>query len=264
MSIDDERELYRRYADAVPQREREIWADRGTEVLAWARDNGPSWIWNFVNRRLEASLDGSASDALVSSSLRTVFDHVGHGLLMVSANLRILHANRAMAEMLAAQVPFLSETEQLNAGPRWARGAVDEVRDLLQDAQGGARVRHLRLEPGLDRLPGVRRFFVRVDRLETDEDRDGRRPLPIALMQVWAETGQKGPDPAALIAWFDLTQAEARLASAFASGSTLAEYSASEGVSMNTIRTQFAHLREKMEARDQADVLRILLQLSRI
>ena len=262
MSAEDERELLRRFNETVPQTERAIWADRSAEVLAWSRKNGANWLWNYVNRRLEASLDASADDALVSSSLRTVFDGVHHGLLLVSGNLTCLHANQVMQRALAERAPFAEAEGRIVAGAGRTREVLDDVQALLAGDRSDAGTLHRRIDPGRGDAPGSSRHFLRVDRLETEEDAHGVRPLPIGLIQLWSEGAARGPAPDALRAWFDLTQAEARLASAFAGGRTLAEYAAEEGVSLHTVRKQFAHLREKMAARDQADVLRILLQLT--
>ena len=58
---------------------------------------------------------------------------------------------------------------------------------------------------------------------------------------------------------FDLTSAQARVLSAFLAGQSLQEIAASQGVSINTVRTHFVQVRGKLGARDQADVVRIAL-----
>ncbi len=58
---------------------------------------------------------------------------------------------------------------------------------------------------------------------------------------------------------FDLTSAQARVLSAFLAGQSLHDIAASQGVTINTVRTHFVQVRGKLGARDQADVVRIAL-----
>ncbi|MEX0839528.1 MAG: LuxR C-terminal-related transcriptional regulator [Parvibaculum sp.] len=58
---------------------------------------------------------------------------------------------------------------------------------------------------------------------------------------------------------FGLTVAQARVLSAFLAGQNLREIARLQGVSITTVRTHFVQMREKLGARDQADVIRIAL-----
>lgn len=56
-----------------------------------------------------------------------------------------------------------------------------------------------------------------------------------------------------------LTPAEARLAAALLEGVTLDDYAERAGVTWNTVRTHFANARNKVGARNHADLVRKLL-----
>lgn len=58
---------------------------------------------------------------------------------------------------------------------------------------------------------------------------------------------------------FGLTVAQARVLSAFLAGRSLREIAQAQGVSITTVRTHFVQMREKLGARDQTDVIRIVL-----
>jgi len=60
---------------------------------------------------------------------------------------------------------------------------------------------------------------------------------------------------------FGLTNMEARLAIAIADGTTLADYAAHHEVALTTVRSHLANLRGKMDARSQADVVRLVMAL---
>ena len=73
------------------------------------------------------------------------------------------------------------------------------------------------------------------------------------------ETETKLPTADHLAARFDLTPAEADILELFLAGGTLREIADAQQVSINTVRTHFVHIRGKLDARDQADVVRIAL-----
>jgi DNA-binding CsgD family transcriptional regulator len=58
---------------------------------------------------------------------------------------------------------------------------------------------------------------------------------------------------------FLLTSAQAKVLCAFLAGQSLQEIADGQGVTIHTVRTHFVQVREKLGARDQADVVRIAL-----
>ncbi len=58
---------------------------------------------------------------------------------------------------------------------------------------------------------------------------------------------------------FSLTSAQAKVLCAFLAGQSLQEIADGQGVTIYTVRTHFVQVREKLGARDQADVVRIAL-----
>lgn len=60
---------------------------------------------------------------------------------------------------------------------------------------------------------------------------------------------------------FGFTRVEAEIAAAFASGAKLAEIAAARGSSINTVRTHFAHIKDKLGMHTQTEVLRELMKV---
>ena len=87
----------------------------------------------------------------------------------------------------------------------------------------------------------------------------GDRSAPLLLLELVGGS-RKAPDTAVLRDLYGLSRAEAELASAFAAGMSLQDYAASHAVSMTTVRTQFARIKAKTGAMDQANVVRLVLQ----
>ncbi len=65
--------------------------------------------------------------------------------------------------------------------------------------------------------------------------------------------------PARLRVLYGLTPTEAELAAAFAAGATLEEMAERRHVTIATVRTHFVRIRDKMEARNLAELMRIIL-----
>jgi len=76
---------------------------------------------------------------------------------------------------------------------------------------------------------------------------DGRRPLPCPVDHV--------------AQLFRLTPAEARLACALASGSTLMQHARSSAVALSTVRTQLRHVLRKSSLHRQSDLVRVIAAL---
>ncbi len=60
---------------------------------------------------------------------------------------------------------------------------------------------------------------------------------------------------------FGFTRAEAEVAVAFVIGYSIAEIAMQRGCSVNTVRTQFAHIKDKLGKNTQTDVLRELMRV---
>lgn len=60
---------------------------------------------------------------------------------------------------------------------------------------------------------------------------------------------------------FGFTRAEAEIAVLFVLGHSIAEIAKERGCSVNTVRTQFAHIKDKLGKSTQTDVLRELMKV---
>lgn len=60
---------------------------------------------------------------------------------------------------------------------------------------------------------------------------------------------------------FGFTRVEAEIAVAFVAGRKLREIAAARGISINTIRTHFAHIKDKLGKSTQTEVLRALMKI---
>lgn len=86
----------------------------------------------------------------------------------------------------------------------------------------------------------------------------GPQPSTVLLVLTPAETCSDIP-PDALVRMFGLTPAEARLAGALVTGSSLEQYARHRGVSVGTVRVQLKQVQAKTGARRQSELVRLVL-----
>nr|WP_255720635.1 LuxR C-terminal-related transcriptional regulator [Acuticoccus kalidii] len=102
------------------------------------------------------------------------------------------------------------------------------------------------------RRNGARPLIVTIARVP-----DNDSPIRL-LVRVREEAGPTLPDEKELQDQFSLTNAEARLAIALASGQSLRDYADVTGLTAHTVRSYMARVREKMKVHRQVDVVRLI------
>jgi DNA-binding CsgD family transcriptional regulator len=167
------------------------------------------------------------------------FDLLGLAALAVDAQGRLLYCNAAAARLLHEGRCLARRKDMLSARDGRTQEALEHLmREALSDKRGAAILSH----PG-----SGQRLLAITARLE--------RHAAIALFVV---DPRAGADAALIAQIFGLTSAEARLASALGSGTTLGQQAAASGVSMSTVRTQLRHVLAKTGTRRQAELARLL------
>ncbi len=225
--------------------------ERVKQIMDWSVDHGPAWVWPFMERRLgHGSL--VTQEQCEREWLFKLFSRSSDATFLLSSSRHVLLMNQYAEEMCAGGALFMQRHGRL-------QGVGNEVEEVLQKA-------FVDMLPGTGdiafRLDGPQgdQLLARLERLEAD-DKDVIAP-PVTLLTITSIKKQVAVDEDTLRAWFGLSRREARLAASFAKGTSLADYAGDEGLSMNTVRTQFAHIRSKLGAVDQADVVRLILQVS--
>lgn len=194
---------------------------------------------------------------LRAQALERIFESCARATLLLDAKGRIVLANPA-AELV------------LESGD-----GVAQRDGVLHVADGDARARYLRLlrqavtRPAaidddviaLPRASGRRAYVLRLTPLRIPHKADLASVARVAVSIV---------DPAAatvlarraLERALELTPAEARVAAAFASTGSLADTAAALLISVNTVKTHLSRILTKTGTRNQADLMRLLMQVS--
>lgn len=193
----------------------------------------------------------SAQTRLVAHALEAL----DAGVLMLDEQGRLVFANPVGSALLAAGGPLVQLGETVGAADACHRACLAEaiaaartsdgdaaastpVRLTLSCADGRRYVAKVRPMPEFIRLDATRWSGVLVI-LE-----------PVRPLSTVDE----------LQRLLGLTAAEAALALSLADGNRPGDYARAQGVSINTVRTHLASLREKLEAKSQAQIVAKLLQ----
>lgn len=225
--------------------------ERVKQIMDWSVDHGPAWVWPFMERRLgHGSL--VTQEQCEREWLYKLFARSSDATFLLSSSRHVLLMNEPAEALCEGAALFMQRHGRLH-------GVGKEVEDILQSAYGDLGPDCTQAAFGLDE-PNGGRLLARLERLGADDA--GVIAPPVTLLTITSPTKKVTVDEKTLRVWFGLSRREARLAAMFARGTSLADYARDEGLSMNTVRTQFAHIRAKLGAVDQADVVRLILQVS--
>lgn len=234
-------------------------AQRLDEILNWAQEQGPSWIWPMIERRLERG-------ALITQEqverewLTSLFDHSSFPMMVLSASRHVILANRLADSLLASNASLQIRNGRLHTadvnGHQGKKLLLANVFDkLFAPIMVGENVSARRAAFKL----GEDKQEIHVQCFRLNPTREDAAAPPVVLMRVIPTHFQQDLDEGLLRDTFGLSAREANLAAAFATGCTLDGYCKRHGVSMPTVRTHFARIKTKLGARDLASVVRIIL-----
>lgn len=227
--------------------------ERVDEIFEWSRAHGPEWVWPFIQRRLKHGALVT-QDQVERDWLTMLFTEASDAMLLISSSRHILMANRRARAMAEATSPILFRNGRLAANGEENETALSGALDDLFSPKPTNNHRAIRLAmPGSD-TPRL----MRGERLNRESE--GRGVPPVVLLRILPSAEDISIDENALITWHGLTVKEAALAAAFAGGTALADYAEANGIAITTVRTQFAAIKSKLGAGDQAAVVRMVLQ----
>ena len=194
-----------------------------------------------------------------------VLDRLSGGALIVDAEARVVHANRA-AEAVLAKADGLG-VERDCGTPRLRAASPEQTRALrrliwragtsCRDAPaGGGGALRLASATGGFLLASVSPLRARLAW--------GAACRPAALVLLSAPDQDAGPSPEHLRALFGLTPAEAAVARRIMRGDGIKAAARALRVAPNTVRTHLSRVFEKTETHRQAELVRLLQQVARL
>lgn len=193
----------------------------------------------------------------LTQGLRLAMDRLGEGVLLLDGRGRVVFANEA-GQRATDQATFL----RISDGEPHATWMPDErqLRHVVTQACAADAE-----EPIVFRLHDTRGKLACVIKL-CPLSREAGAPWSESDVHAMAflrdASAPSRPDPVALAATWGFTPAEAELAHELLGGSSLDDVAAAGHVSKNTVRTQIRALFAKTDTSRQADLVRVMLQLT--
>lgn len=220
-------------------------------------------LFPHLQRVFAAEAQLSLARDAAGPALRAGLDALPEGVALLDTERRLAFANLALRRMAAMRdgmelaalgglaVPDPGTRVALSRAVTAALAALDGHVGLLPAAGSLALPRPSGAAPWLLRALPV----MRTDMVDA--------PIGFRGVMLLVTDGEKRvrPNAALLMRLFNLTGAEAALASALAAGKTLAEHAAARGISPETARSHLAAIRRKTGCRRQADLAAMLARL---
>lgn len=209
-------------------------------------------------RRSTAIVRVIEARSLVASSFASALDAIASAVILVDADLRVVHTNVAGGHLLASGDPLKETAGQVSLGNPVVQAALaSAVRDAGKDESGlGGRALGIPA-PRHDGSPAV----LHVLPLRYGTMRPGLAPAATAAIFV-APSGRLTLGEGVAAPLFDLTPAEARVFSRMAEGDSVADASRTLGTSEGTVRTHLHRIFEKTGTRRQAELVRLAASLT--
>lgn len=185
---------------------------------------------------------------VVSPLLRQLLDTMAHGLVLVDAVGRVLHANPVAQAQCGPHAP-VSLDEQVVSLPQGGPAQARLEQALERAASGQWAMLTARI--------GGRRLALAVVPLADDPACPGVRALLVM--------GSEGGGSALALEFFcsqhDLTPAECAVLVALSHGESPAAIARGRGVALSTVRSQVQAMRHKVRAGSTAELVRLLLAM---
>jgi DNA-binding CsgD family transcriptional regulator len=202
-----------------------------------------------------ATADHTTTDALAQHCLALALDQIDHGLILVDARGKVLHANR----VARAELTDPDHALQMTGGAVLARHPADAV--LLRDALAAANGKGLRRLITLGTRGQMSSLAV-MPLLGGSMAAPGAAAEPQATLLM---LGKRSGRVSLATYWFarscGLTAAEDQVLQALCSGVAPRDIARDHSVAVSTVRTQLASIRAKTRSGSLRELMRCMAQL---
>jgi pimeloyl-ACP methyl ester carboxylesterase/DNA-binding CsgD family transcriptional regulator len=231
--------------------------------LSLANSDAQQYLWaclapHFVrSQRMQQELQDTEVER---DLLERVMDRLPLGMAIVDGHGRAISMNRAMVALAQAGSGLCLQAGHLASDPADALGsAINRVLSRQQDHAC------LRLGPGRATLPSAKSALCQMPAqadaptgLSLWVSRFGQAAGEGRAMVLAASPGSRALSEGGLVAFFDLSLAEARLTQQLALGHSMEDAAKALGVSHNTAKTQLKKVFSKVGVKRQPELLQAI------
>lgn len=193
---------------------------------------------------------------------RRILDRMRQALVLTDEDLRIVYRNPSAQRLLARANAFSERNEHLVC-----RNRDDEARLRLAvrpPGAGAASARDDKPASAVVRVIGsgfINPVMVLATGLPPTTDPPAPDEPRLSMLLLHETAHRRQIDPAVIGEVFQLTRAEAEVATGLAEGLSIEEIAAARGVTLETVRAQIRSIYGKADVRSRADLVRTLLEM---
>ena len=197
--------------------------------------------------------------SLMNATVAGALDALAAGVILVAADLGIVHANAAAQQMLARSDPVRADYGRLSVRPSPVAAALAEAVRQAADKPAGLGRRGIGIPvAAANGTPTV----IHVLPLQIGSLLPDVAPRAVAAIFVAMPEAPVSMPVEALAALYDLTSAEAKVFNAIAAGRTRAEAARLLDIGEETVKTHLSHIFLKTGTRRQADLVALKASLT--
>ena len=197
--------------------------------------------------------------SLMNATVASALDALAAGVILVAADLGIVHANAAAQQMLARSDPVRADYGRLSVRPSPVAAALAEAARQAADKPAGLGRRGIGIPvAAANGTPTV----IHVLPLQIGSLLPDVAPRAVAAIFVAMPEAPVSMPVEALAALYDLTSAEAKVFNAIAAGRTRAEAARLLDIGEETVKTHLSHIFLKTGTRRQADLVALKASLT--
>jgi DNA-binding CsgD family transcriptional regulator len=195
-----------------------------------------------------------------SANLTGALDLIRHGVIIAGSECRVISLNSAAKELLRAIDGLHTVSGRIGATNLHAERELHRALHIaLLGDRSGVRGGHSFI---CRRPSGKRPYVIHVMPLHRT-DNDERPGEPSALVLIKDPDHEPEPETTLLHWLYGVTMGEAEVAQRLAHGASLKQIADELSVSYQTVRTHLQHAFDKTDSHRQAELVRLLLALSR-
>lgn len=236
----------------------EVYPRRSRELIDWIEQQPSNWLTALAQRRLQGARDAPlAGEDVLNEVFLDLLDRLHVGILITDGELSDHFHNQIFENLLRSVEEITLDDGSLRIRSNMLSEGFRNRIEYLHEASPHAHESDPQAPSAAWRLqgdPDLLLYFAPAFNLP-GLSAGG----PLACVYVATEEAVIPISAQNLAHWYGLTRAEAELATAFADGTSLQEYAELRDISLNTVRNQFAAIKQKLGARNQVDVVRRLL-----
>jgi DNA-binding CsgD family transcriptional regulator/PAS domain-containing protein len=201
---------------------------------------------------------------LVDRQYREALDKVSNPIFLIDHGGRVSHVNASAEAMLRASKTFsISSSKVLHCEDQRANSQITHAIRAITSGQAavlGSSVVAVGRSDGRPMMATIVPFQIDQDRTGIFADFPAAR-IPLAMVTVLGGSRSSAALHVVLASAYSLTETEVRLVEALRNGLSVAEYAATAGRSINTVRNQLRSILEKTDTHRQGELIALVNNL---